>query len=358
MDPDQPYCGRCGERKATWGLVKRHLKEKHGEKLTCPLCHKYSTASSTKYRLRRHIENVHKVDPSKYISTVRKSEMKHNKEIPSLFSIKIATPVRKYQSPCATNSKAPKQDTCISVNKETDYKLKTPMKKHLESESIIAVTESSHEEKPATPRSPWRLSEDSLESPLIDINCDEQGNVTIQQKKIIQESQNDVKLAEPPKVSRSDTPKLLKTGLIKPKIHKLELHSRKDQKAFSRTVHLHRNQLKTVTVPTSPLYACTNNDPRNMFAGAPSEVIKQFDASPLRKIRKRALRQKGNTTEFLYPSSVGSVKKIEKAILPDGTIYQLETMWCKDPDYKVKRTTNTQTSPRNNKEEHLNLDSN
>ena len=56
MDPDQPYCGRCGERKATWGLVKRHLKEKHVEKLTCPLCHKYSTASSTKYRLRRHIE--------------------------------------------------------------------------------------------------------------------------------------------------------------------------------------------------------------------------------------------------------------------------------------------------------------
>ena len=58
-----------------------------------------------------------------------------------------------------------------------------------------------------------------------------------------------------------------------------------------------------------------------MIAGAPSEVIKQFDASPLRKIRKCALRQKGNTTEFLYPSSVGSVKKIEKSILPDGTIY-------------------------------------
>ena len=87
MDPDEPYCGRFGERKATWGLVKRHIKEKHGEKLTCPLCQKYSTALSTKYK--RHIENVHKVDPSKYISIVRKSETKHNKEIPSLFSIKI-----------------------------------------------------------------------------------------------------------------------------------------------------------------------------------------------------------------------------------------------------------------------------
>ena len=46
------------------------------------------------------------------------------------------------------------------------------------------------------------------------------------------------------------------------------------------------------------------------------------------------------------------VKKVEKAILPDGTIYQLETTWCKDPDYHIKHTTCIQTSPQkdNNKE--------
>ena len=198
-------------------------------------------------------------------------------------------------------------------------------------------TDSDSEIKPATPRSPWRLSDSRFNSPMIDLNMDLEGNVVLHQRVL-----NNVEMGDPQKITRQNIiHKLLKAGLVKPKLHRLKIHPNKDKKKFLDNVQLTKKQLQTVVIHTSPTYTDMACDPRAMFAGAPRIVRRHFLASPLKKIRRCfALKQKDTlTTEFSYPSSVAMVKKVEKAILPDGTIYQLETTWCKDPDYHIKHTT-------------------
>ena len=91
---------------------------------------------------------------------------------------------------------------------------------------------------------------------------------------------------------------------------------------------------------TGQLYGNNIIDPRTMFTGVPSSVSDQF--SFLRDIRFRSIRQ-GQYEVKYYPIGVSAITKQERAVLPDGTIYQLNTTWVADPHYTMGRETATQT---------------
>ena len=88
------------------------------------------------------------------------------------------------------------------------------------------------------------------------------------------------------------------------------------------------------------LYGNNVIDPRTMFTGVPSSVSDQF--SFLRDIRFRSIRH-GQYEVKYYPIGVSAITKQERAVLPDGTIYQLNTTWVADPHYTMGRETATQT---------------
>ena len=99
-------------------------------------------------------------------------------------------------------------------------------------------------------------------------------------------------------------------------------------------------------IPLESKNASTFADPRQFFAGAPSMIKSQFPASPMRRIRKEALEQSisaGGIEVHTFPDCLSSIKKVERAVLPDGTVYELSTTWTRDPEFKVRHTKDTQT---------------
>ena len=73
-------------------------------------------------------------------------------------------------------------------------------------------------------------------------------------------------------------------------------------------------------------YAYYNKDPRMMFLGCPSHEGHFETATTLQRIQREAVGAKAEyncTIESLRDSlrAPGIIKKTEKAILPDGTIY-------------------------------------
>ena len=98
---------------------------------------------------------------------------------------------------------------------------------------------------------------------------------------------------------------------------------------------------KTVKlIPLEQNYAAPSADPRHFLVGAlcDSSLCDRFPASPLRRIRREALKQpisSGQIHFSSFPDCLGSVKKVEKAILPDGTTYELTTTWTRDPDFRI-----------------------
>ena len=103
--------------------LQRHLKDTHSKCFTCPLCQKFSATSRTMYRMRRHLEKVHHVDPNVYFSF--KGHAHNNRTaswscpIPSLLSLNVRLPPQPY-APTATISTAPKD-----VNKNEPLKTVT-----------------------------------------------------------------------------------------------------------------------------------------------------------------------------------------------------------------------------------------
>ncbi|CAC5400657.1 unnamed protein product [Mytilus coruscus] len=81
-------------------------------------------------------------------------------------------------------------------------------------------------------------------------------------------------------------------------------------------------------------------DPRLFFAGAPSSYVNSCPA--LRDIRNIA-RITTNRSRRFVPVGFACMQKLERATLPDGTIYELTSTYVSDPSYKEIQTTDTQT---------------
>lgn len=84
-----------------------------------------------------------------------------------------------------------------------------------------------------------------------------------------------------------------------------------------------------------------SSDPRIRFLGAPSELML---AEHLRTLHQISQRAKGSSREVQHvPQGVAAVQKLERAILPDGTIYELRTTLVPDPSFHLTRDTSMQT---------------
>ena len=67
-------------------------------------------------------------------------------------------------------------------------------------------------------------------------------------------------------------------------------------------------------------------DPRLLFWGAPSTSFRTTAARLLQSLRREALGGPVGSS-MRCPDGVGFVRKTERAILPDGTLYELTATW-------------------------------
>ena len=82
------------------------------------------------------------------------------------------------------------------------------------------------------------------------------------------------------------------------------------------------------------------HDPRTFFVGAPSSYMHGSAATFLQNKRREA-RSSGKLDVHYRdplepPEGVAAIMKTERAILPDGTIYEMEATWVKDPRFRFR----------------------
>ena len=83
-----------------------------------------------------------------------------------------------------------------------------------------------------------------------------------------------------------------------------------------------------------PLYL----DPAFFFLGAPSHLAEDFQARQLSRIRQEAQAAPGYWGVRHLPAGVQAVRREEKAILPDGTIYMSSTTWVEKPEERQSQS--------------------
>ena len=84
------------------------------------------------------------------------------------------------------------------------------------------------------------------------------------------------------------------------------------------------------------------NEPALFFLGAPSHYLADFQARQLAHIRERARHGHSCLGVRHTPLGVHSIRREERAILPDGTIYECHSTWIEDPRPRTKLSTRTQ----------------
>ncbi|CAG2196562.1 unnamed protein product [Mytilus edulis] len=72
-------------------------------------------------------------------------------------------------------------------------------------------------------------------------------------------------------------------------------------------------------------------DEKKRFMAPPSLYQTSEDAARVLCIREKARRSSQMYSGSVIPDGIGGVKKVEKAILPDGTVYELSAYWMPDP---------------------------
>ena len=82
-------------------------------------------------------------------------------------------------------------------------------------------------------------------------------------------------------------------------------------------------------------------DPRSFFLNAPSLVTASPTANRLQQFRREARRS--NPSVFAYEACPGAIIQTERAVLPSGVIYEIQSSWVPQPHVREKRSQSTQT---------------
>ena len=72
-------------------------------------------------------------------------------------------------------------------------------------------------------------------------------------------------------------------------------------------------------------------DEKKRFMAPPSLYQTSEDAARVLCIREKARRSSQMYAGSVIPDGIGGVKKVEKAILPEGTVYEPSAYWMPDP---------------------------
>ena len=100
-------------------------------------------------------------------------------------------------------------------------------------------------------------------------------------------------------------------------------------------------QVESLKMPPQD-FRSLQNDPALFFLGAPSHYLPGFQARQLERIRERARRGQAYLGVRHAPAGVHSIRREERAILPDGTIYECQATWIEDPASRTRLSTRTQ----------------
>ena len=94
------------------------------------------------------------------------------------------------------------------------------------------------------------------------------------------------------------------------------------------------------SVEHGSLYDGLHLDPRFFFLGAPSSASQEVGAKILHDFKESAIQQRRRDVT-IFPPKLDHIKKVESAVLPDGTIYKLQSYWYQST--KVSKSVSTQT---------------
>ena len=312
-------CARCGATKKSYAQLQRHLKDTHSKRFTCPSCQKSSATSRTMYRMRRHLERVHRVDPNVYFPFKRHAH--NNKDvtasrscpIPSLLSLNVRLPPQT-NAPTATISKAPMDGT-----KNEPLKTVTEPEEASKQVTTLVQTSPSHEphnEKsnsdedtltdsdsvspPPTPKG-LETSSDEFKSPKV--------NISIEKNQVV--FSTGAKTQEKPKASRPEFVVLPLPPTVQ----------REREPTSSQTSQLASSRGLTKLIPVSPVKHFSSEDPRQFALYAPSTCNTEFPICALKRAHSEARRQPSSKRSTkLLTGQYYSTKQVKEALLPDGTV--------------------------------------
>lgn len=430
-------CKHCGAEKRNADLLRRHIRERHGETEVCPICETFTTTKSFMYNMRIHIHEKHGVDPDDYFQFVRRRSTKKrpssmisprksretNRSPPSRrrrstspststavrrplsddklsknmskpaapkcnpqkqASLTTSVPCRKAQNvvPSASSLTDTKQEDEFSLEspcgmKQNISEMSTPLRQSIS--SIYVDTPP----KPCTPKFAHWSSGDSpqsigIVSPMLRIEeCD--GNVVITNSppKVTRVSTRQATLTTASTSTRQRLPHLSPTSLLQgtadisaspqavtpssvstsevadvaniPGVPILvDAASSPIQQASVKpqldetSKQIKPNNLEWRLIPLDTQQLRPMTDPRIFFSGAPTQLTHDFPAGKLEKFRMMPS-TKLPTTFACYPGYLETVVRTDRAILPDGTIYEVETRWMKEPRNKCFVLQDTQT---------------
>jgi hypothetical protein len=89
------------------------------------------------------------------------------------------------------------------------------------------------------------------------------------------------------------------------------------------------------------VYDHLHTDPRFFLLGASSSYSSEMIAPGLLNLRERASTSSSRETTF-FPPGLDHLHKVETAILPDGTMYKLQSIWYKTAVTTVNAATQTE----------------
>lgn len=330
-------CDICLKNYKDEELLKRHTRYAHSNTFEkCRYC-PYEIPTNVKYRMKGHVERKH---PEKMHDSKRK-EVDHKKKNPKA---KIETPaVQNFQltpiaSPTPIYLGIP-DDLIIENTHQPNLFPQMPRQTGSPVSLLSLLNDYNHSNSSQLPAPITPLKSPPIEPIFTVVPIDEFYNPK-KCTEIIVLDESPLKINPPatpasPKVEPYDPEKPgmdRREVIFKEEIpfyppRKIDLNSR-----YGRTYDWSHLQL--------PSEEC-RDDPRLQLSCPPSSYIKNEDATWVRKIRNKA--REFNTEIKVVPDGYLGVKKEEKVILPDGTIYLLTSTWIPDPEIVKRRNMGIQT---------------
>lgn len=308
-------CYQCGAEYKDKEKLMRHVREKHPKKvLQCGYC-RYTQPSSKQYQMRTHIKNRHM---SKIENPRRRDidEKIHEINIP-------ATPFVERPSrpqPSHTENRKKVKSLVNSMRKKEKESVKETPEKDNDSFSNIS--------SPAS----------------ITLGIEDHGEVTPIKKNLITLFASPVKVISPlppspkkRKIEETENFVVIEDDTLppnappqRPEVYKMDnnvtVTNKKDK------THLKLPNEETVK----------RGNKWDRFVATPSDFVEGEKADKLREVRNRA-REAECYKGAVVPLGYQGVRKEERVVFPDGTMYSLSAFWMANPVLETYATANTQT---------------
>lgn len=318
-EPPRHQCEECGRRFFTTDRLNHHKRNDHGPRIKCNLCD-YTTTQARRHRMRDH-ERTH------CRNLTQRPKMSSKVVFPPLVQTQGTPP----QERLLRESSVSLLD-CLS---EWDGSPRISLDEEGELHQVVAEAMG------------WKAAG---EADMENISTDKAIPFNIQ---TVEAAKGEGNFTPDLPVSTETKTNSLSSRCIELKsstITSPEKNKVGNQAAARRSEESHQKEQTSVSTmsgsqtdgPRTDGMDILAEDPRFFFMGAPSSILQGQTAQLLRSTRVTA-RRRGALKRYFIPVGYLGVKRIEEAILPDGTVYKLTDFWTRDPECKRTRECMTQT---------------